>query len=288
MKKENLSDIVSSSISFRQVLLRLNLKESGGNYRMIQKKIRSLKLDTSHFLGRSHNKGKAFGYQYPLQDYLSNKRFMQSNELRKRLVSEGIFDHKCYSCNRIEWLGKQITIELHHIDGNNKNNNLENLQLLCPNCHSMTENWRGKGKKQNSETKTKVSDEELINAIKTSYSRREALQKCDLIGSGGNYDRVNKILLNNEICFLIREKTVKTKRNTGISRDERLCIDCKKKITYCSNRCKSCSAKKCNKTKIDWPTTDKLKLMVNESNYTQVAKSLGVSDNAIRKRIRNH
>jgi 5-methylcytosine-specific restriction endonuclease McrA len=53
-------------------------------------------------------------------------------------------DRKCLICNINEWLGKPITLELDHIDGNNKNNSRENLRYLCPNCHSQTETWRGR------------------------------------------------------------------------------------------------------------------------------------------------
>jgi 5-methylcytosine-specific restriction endonuclease McrA len=50
--------------------------------------------------------------------------------------------HKCESCGNTEWFNQPIKLEIHHIDGDRTNNNLENLQLLCPNCHSITPNWR--------------------------------------------------------------------------------------------------------------------------------------------------
>lgn len=53
----------------------------------------------------------------------------------------------CYECKLTEWCGKNIPLELDHIDGSHNNNSLDNLRLLCPNCHAQTETYRGKNKK---------------------------------------------------------------------------------------------------------------------------------------------
>ena len=52
--------------------------------------------------------------------------------------------HACENCGKKEWLGKPIPLEVHHLDGDKLNNELSNLQLLCPNCHALTDNYRGK------------------------------------------------------------------------------------------------------------------------------------------------
>lgn len=79
-------------------------------------------------------------------EYIQNKNFVQSHRLRIRLIEDGIKEHKCENCCLTEWLGEKISLELHHIDGNRFNNDLDNLQILCPNCHSMTDNYSGKKK----------------------------------------------------------------------------------------------------------------------------------------------
>lgn len=82
--------------------------------------------------------------KYSMEDILSNKVSYQSNKLRVRLISEGYKEHKCECCGNAEWMGKKIPLEVHHKDGNKKNNNLSNLELLCPNCHALTDTYRGK------------------------------------------------------------------------------------------------------------------------------------------------
>lgn len=144
---EQLKDAVANSISIRQVLLLLNIAAAGGNYFTMKKKIRQLSIDTSHFKGQGHSKGKYFGPKRPTEDYLSNQFPTHSNSLRKRLIKEGYFKSCCSKCNLDKWMDLPIPLELHHIDGNHQNNQLDNLTLLCPNCHSQTENHRGKNKR---------------------------------------------------------------------------------------------------------------------------------------------
>jgi 5-methylcytosine-specific restriction endonuclease McrA len=68
----------------------------------------------------------------------------QSSKLLKRLVEEGYKEMKCEICGITEWLNKPISLQLHHKDGNGTNNELSNLQILCPNCHSQTDSYAGK------------------------------------------------------------------------------------------------------------------------------------------------
>ena len=142
-----LKNAVKSSYSYRQVLLKLNVRPFGGNYDVLRKAIKHFNLDISHFTGQSSNKGKLFGPKRPIEDYLSNKYTITTHKLRKRLIKEGIFKHKCSNCNKTKWLNNPIPLELDHINGNNKDNSLKNLRLLCPNCHALTSTYRGKNRK---------------------------------------------------------------------------------------------------------------------------------------------
>ena len=111
-------------------------------------------------------------------------------------IREHIFDEQngcCNKCGLDKWLEELITLELEHKDGNNKNNTRENLEFLCPNCHSMTVTWRGRNKNKNN-GKKRVSDENLLNAILESKSIRQALIKVGLSPKGNNYLRAKKIM----------------------------------------------------------------------------------------------
>lgn len=139
---EEFCNAVKNSISLRQVLIKLNIVDAGGNYSTTKNRIHKLNLDTSHFTGQLWSKGIILGPVRPLKDYLTNKAKINSHKLRQRLFKEGIFERKCMNCKNTLWLGEPIPLELHHIDGNHDNNRKENLQILCPNCHSKTNTFR--------------------------------------------------------------------------------------------------------------------------------------------------
>ena len=87
--------------------------------------------------------------KYDLDDIFDGKYPQyQSNKLRNRLIKDNIKSNQCEKCNNSTWLDMPIKLELHHKDGNKYNNNLNNLELLCPNCHSYTDTYKGKNVKK--------------------------------------------------------------------------------------------------------------------------------------------
>lgn len=81
-----------------------------------------------------------------LDEVLSGSRVPDhTSHMTDWLISFGYKESKCESCNLSLWLGKDIPLELHHVDGNRSNWKLSNLQILCPNCHAMTDNYSWKG-----------------------------------------------------------------------------------------------------------------------------------------------
>lgn len=141
---EQLISAVSSSTSYRQTLIKLGLSDKGGNNAILKRKIAEYGIDTSHFTGKRHAKGKRLSPRTMTEKYLNNDQPIGSFRLKNRLLSEGYFEPICSSCLQTTWLDQPIPLELDHIDGDNSNNNFSNLRLLCPNCHALTPTYRGK------------------------------------------------------------------------------------------------------------------------------------------------
>ncbi|RSK46212.1 HNH endonuclease [Hymenobacter perfusus] len=140
--------IVTECLSVVQVLGRLGLVPAGGNYKTVHERIRRLTLSTEHFTGKAWNQGERyrnFGRQYSMEEILvQNSPYAFTHGLRGRLLKEGYKVHQCEQCGLTEWLNKPIPLELHHLNGVHNDHRLENLQLLCPNCHAQTGSYRGK------------------------------------------------------------------------------------------------------------------------------------------------
>jgi Zn finger protein HypA/HybF involved in hydrogenase expression len=166
---EEFKSAVQGSYSIAQALTKLGVSPRGGNYRVFKKFEKLYEIDTSHFTGQGHLKGKTHNFNTtPLSEILIKDCEYNSNKLRKRLISEGIKEHKCECCGLNEWLGELIPLELDHIDGDHYNNILENLKILCPNCHAKTPTYRGKNKKnKNSQT---LKNKNQIEKIKKVYN----------------------------------------------------------------------------------------------------------------------
>jgi Zn finger protein HypA/HybF involved in hydrogenase expression len=145
---EDFKKYVLESVSIRDLLIKCHLIPAGAAYKSVKLRIKKLNLSTFHFLGQGYLKGKTHTYRIkPVESYLvENSNYNNTNKLKKRLIKEGLFEKKCYKCGNIEWLGQPIALELEHINGNNKDHRIENLTLLCPNCHAQTATYRGKNK----------------------------------------------------------------------------------------------------------------------------------------------
>lgn len=147
--KDTLSKLVEESGSIRQVLAKLGLKEAGGNYSNIKKRIEQFNIDTSHFHGQGWAKGKSWT-KTNLDDVLVENSTYSSGlhrstfRLKNQLLKLGYKQRVCEMCNNQKWMGEDIPLELHHINGNKFDNRIENIQMLCPNCHTFTDNYRGK------------------------------------------------------------------------------------------------------------------------------------------------
>lgn len=128
---EEVSKICKEVKSIAELLRKLGLKPAGGNYANMQRLIQKLSIDTSHWTGSLWSKGKQ------LKNW---QNYTQVESLKPHLCK--VKNNTCESCGNSKWMNKQIPLEVHHVDGDRTNNDIDNLQLLCCNCHALTENWR--------------------------------------------------------------------------------------------------------------------------------------------------
>lgn len=148
--KEEYEEAIRNSKSIAEACRYLGLKYAGSNYKTFHKAIKEYDLDISHFTGKGWNVGLKFKpyKEYSLEDVLVEGSNYGSSKLKNKLLKSGVKEHKCECCQRTEWNGEPIPLELHHINGDNTDNRLENLQILCPNCHAQTDHYRGKNIKK--------------------------------------------------------------------------------------------------------------------------------------------
>lgn len=194
--KEELQKFVEESTSINQVSVKCGYSEnSGSGQAAIREMIQDYGFDTSHFFelnGISHNKGQ---YNY--------ERFKKGNAIKSANMIDALVNLRgweCENCHNIEWMGKKIPLEVHHIDGDNLNNEIENLQLLCPNCHAQTDNFRNRNRNQ-SKKRDEISEEDFKKVLEESPNIRQALIKLGLAPKGGNYTRANEIIAKYNIKF---------------------------------------------------------------------------------------
>ena len=238
----DVANAVKSNISRMSALEMLGLRpDTNSNVRFINSRISMLNLDTSHWLGQGHLKGKTHNWsdKIPMSDILvKDSSYQNSHALKSRLLKEGLLVYECYNCKLKDWLEKPISLQLEHKNGDHSDNRIENLCLLCPNCHSQTPTFcRGKS-------------------------------------SFDNKDQ------NNKEKYPVKKKYL-SKRNCPICN--------KSEINVASSMCRACQNKIMKrKTKIEWPSAEELIKLTQEKGFVQIGKILGVSDNAVRKRIKNH
>jgi len=253
--EKRLVETVENNISIAGVLRDLGLQISGGNYRQFNKYKRLYNLNTDHFKGQGHLRGVSHSWskRIPLDEILvENSTYTNGTNLRKRLLEAELLEYECAWCNRSEWRGQELVLHIDHINGINNDNRIENLRFLCPNCHSQTDTYGSKN----------------IKIGRTKHT-------CDDCGSPCSAGAKR--------CIDCHHKQLAV----ASSSEPNSCKDCGTPISRKATRCKSCAGK-ARDTKVDWPSCAVLVERVRSRNYSAVARDLGVSDNAVRKRLRTY
>ena len=122
------------------VMRKLGLNYNGYAHNRFAERLRSIGFDVDSLPGAAWNSGQSFGPSRNVLEYLvKDGLFITSSKLRKRIIAEGLKENRCNNCGRLpQWNGKELTLQLDHINGIRSDNRLENLRILCPNCHSQT------------------------------------------------------------------------------------------------------------------------------------------------------
>lgn len=142
--KEMLQPIVDGSFHWAEVCRKLGIKPFTGAQSHLKSRADVLGVDYSHFKGQGWSKGRSFPPRRPIEDYLAENSEIKSHSLKLRLIKEGLKSRACESCGLSQWMGQPIPLELNHINGNHFDNRLDNLEILCPNCHALTPTNSGK------------------------------------------------------------------------------------------------------------------------------------------------
>lgn len=238
--KEEFTSAWIEEESIAAIARRLGLSIYGSTYKTIKQTATELGLPEIDRVGRGWSKGKNVTVvpPKPIEEWLVYGSKIGSYKLKQKLFRAGLLEEKCGNsyCGISEWHGKPVPLHLDHINGDNIDNRIENLRVLCMNCHGQTDTYcRGKGKKGLDENAKKRSDRRIPAST---------------------------------------------------------CIDCGTEIGKNAKRCKEHENERRRRDATDrnlvisWPDTDVLIERLSKESYRSLAKELGVSDNAIRKRLK--
>lgn len=155
--KEWLEELCKDSSSYAEVLKKAGRKQGGGSQQTLKKKIEEYQIDTSHFKGQGWNKGltketdervakQAFSLEkYTIEDIFIKNSFTPRKIIRSYVIRHQLIPYQCCQCGCDgHWQGGIISLELHHKDGDGTNNELDNLEWRCPNCHALTDTYCAK------------------------------------------------------------------------------------------------------------------------------------------------
>ena len=142
-----LIDAVASSIYLSDVIKKLGLKVSPGNYTILHKHIKRLGISTKHFAPPGTRSDRIPPHEMTDDEVFCRGSTASRANAKRRLINKRLVEYKCSICSIKKWRGEYISLSLDHINGVNNDNRIQNLRLLCPNCHSQTDTFCSKNPK---------------------------------------------------------------------------------------------------------------------------------------------
>ena len=253
-----LQQFVQNSISLNELAVKLGYSDQSGSGIAAVKEMLEIKhLDTTHFLGQGWNKNN-----YDYSRFQPNSKLRSADALAALVKLRG---RKCEKCGLQEWQGQKIPLQVHHIDGNHYNNVIDNLQILCPNCHAQTDTYAGHNK-----NRVSISDEEFIEALKNESSIYAAIKKLGMSSGKYAYERANQLVIENNIVFNTNKK-------------QYTCKKCGSLITAEATYCSKCAHELTRK--VERPSREELKQLIRTTSFLGIARLYNnkITDNGIRK-----
>lgn len=269
--KEQFTEAWNSSRSMAECAKKLGLNVYGSTSKTMKSTATELGLSSEHMTGQAWNQGLKINPSppKPIEEYLIDGSSLSSSYLKKRLLREGLLENECSApycmikgmavVNPFTGEEQKISYHLDHINGKNNDNRIENLRLLCPNCHSMTETYcRGQRTRRGLNPNLVCPD--------CSGPKGRKSTRCRGCSHKVQFGRTYAPLIVS-LCKCGSEKGRYSDR----------CLNCE----HASRKGRP------GRPTVNYPPLNDLIQMLKDTNYTQVGKKLGVSDNAVRKYIKN-
>lgn len=268
LKKEYLQDIITNSTSVSEVLRKLGRADGGVNHRKLVKYLKEHpEINTETLVGRRIQRVNRKGVPLKkLSQVLVENSTGNSYKLKIRLIKEGVKEERCEVCNNTEWMGEPIPLDLHHINGNHFDNRLENLIIVCPNCHRLTDNWGNKNASIDLIFK-QIAEQTAEDKMKLLLEREEKRQQ-EILDNKYRYGEISK--------YPKKEKVKK------------YCLQCGKEIIgrgekYCSVECATIA-----NAKIYPPKEELLEISKCFKSMEEMGRHYNITGNGLKKWLKKY
>jgi hypothetical protein len=231
LSKEQFEQYAKESNNWKELMSKCGYTNFGCRT-YLKKKLELFDINISHFTSQSTNK------KYSFEDiFKENSTYTTMKCIKNKLINQFNWKYECSSCKLSEWMGQKIPIEIDHINGIHTDNRIENLRFLCPNCHALTDTYKGRNIKNKEHSKEKYHQ----------LSLNKICNNCN-----------NNKHKNSEYCLKCH---IELKLHKSFVKSQNKCVDCDKEIQNNSKRCVDCYkiAKKENRHQKEYINTNNMK-----------------------------